>query len=442
MNTKQNQTTINLTFYLEENYSFYADDLKFSSFQTKINNQRQTQEFTEKLKSIYLPALTKLHTWTQENKHLRLNLQISGVFLERLETAGVFGTKALRLIKNLVESKQVSLVASSYYDSLSFIYSKEEYALQIRKTLELTKKHFQKVPKVMINPGLYYSDQLAEFLRNLGVKGLIAKSDSSFAPEKINTFFEANKQPINFEEQQLAKKQQISLVKAETLNLFLVNEELSKKVETNICSRKNSRKALNLTKTLAYLEGKQLVSLYLNLKILSPQAANYEQVNEFFSSLFSQMINFQTAEQLIENQKPPRIYSQSEEVAWSDPDSPLSSWLETENQATAIKVLWDLEQIISHYKHLDNPDLEMRQILADYRQLTNIANFEQMAYRLDQKAKLTVYPRLSPTEFYNHYLQALVNVKTRLKRFIETKQKNRKQRFKRPSRGFFARKLG
>src|SRR3989304_2131539 len=75
----------------------------------------------------------------------------------------------------LADTKAVEFLAETYYHSLSFLYSKEEFAEQVKLHSELIQKHFGQRPKVFRNTELIYNNDLASFVADMGFRGIVAE---------------------------------------------------------------------------------------------------------------------------------------------------------------------------------------------------------------------------------------------------------------------------
>ena len=121
----------------------------------------------------YLPANETFYNLIKKYKgEFKISYSFSGVFLEQLET---WRPDVLDSFKRLVDTGCVEVLAETYYHSLSFLYSKDEFNTQVQLHEEMIQKHFGVKPKVFRNTELIYNNELAHQVADLGYKGIIAE---------------------------------------------------------------------------------------------------------------------------------------------------------------------------------------------------------------------------------------------------------------------------
>src|SRR3989304_113292 len=103
---------------------------------------------------------------------LCISFSISGIALEQFKE---YEPDCLKSFQELVKTKRVELLSETYYHSLSFLYSKLEFAEQINMHRKAIWKYFRVRPKIFRNTELIYNNEIANFVRNLGFKGILAE---------------------------------------------------------------------------------------------------------------------------------------------------------------------------------------------------------------------------------------------------------------------------
>src|SRR5207249_4521938 len=82
----------------------------------------------------------------------------------------------IQLLQALVATGCVELLNETYYHSLAFLYSREEFKAQIELHAKLMEDLFGFKPRVFRNTELIYSNELAHYIAGLNrVQGIIAE---------------------------------------------------------------------------------------------------------------------------------------------------------------------------------------------------------------------------------------------------------------------------
>ena len=147
------------TFFDIGHAHHYYDDLKNKQVLDKVSNR------------CYIPTNNLMLELIEKYKgEFKISYAISGVALEQFEA---WRPDVLDSFKKLAKTGCVEFISETYYHSLAFIFSKEEFKRQIEKHKALLKKHFDYEPKVFRNTELQYNNELAKFIEDLGYKGII-----------------------------------------------------------------------------------------------------------------------------------------------------------------------------------------------------------------------------------------------------------------------------
>src|SRR3990167_2691748 len=94
---------------------------------TKLNNEAIINKVSQKC---YIPATKLIYELLKKHKEFKVTFSFSGIFLEQLEE---YRPDVLRLFQKVVRTKRAEVLAETYYHSLSFLYSREEFWRQVEK---------------------------------------------------------------------------------------------------------------------------------------------------------------------------------------------------------------------------------------------------------------------------------------------------------------------
>lgn len=128
-------------------------------------------DFREAEQKYYQPFFALLERNTQRYPGLKVSLLVSGPWLEQAEQ---YAPDLVRRLMKLVDLKQVELIATPYYYSLSAFYDKEEFQEQVATFRQRFEGKFGTVCQVFAAPGLLYHDCLAKWAEKAGFVGALA----------------------------------------------------------------------------------------------------------------------------------------------------------------------------------------------------------------------------------------------------------------------------
>src|SRR3989304_1029376 len=134
-----------------------------------INNKKILNKVAGKC---YLPANAVMLELLNKHPEFKISFSFSGVFLDQLQE---FSPETLESFQRLVATGRVEVLSETYYHSLSFLYSPEEFRRQVKMHREKVKKLFRAHPQVFRNTELIYNNDLAKYVESLGFKGILAE---------------------------------------------------------------------------------------------------------------------------------------------------------------------------------------------------------------------------------------------------------------------------
>jgi alpha-amylase len=101
-----------------------------------------------------------------------VSLSITGTFLEQAEQ---WAPDVIESFRRLVDTGQVEIVSETYYHSLAFFYSREEFERQVEAHRDKVRELFGVETSVFRNTELAYNDELAKWADGYGFKGILAE---------------------------------------------------------------------------------------------------------------------------------------------------------------------------------------------------------------------------------------------------------------------------
>lgn len=152
-----------------KNYSFF-DIGKDHFYEDDEKNRIVLNKVSEKC---YLKTNQKMLSLIRKHKgKFRISYSLSGTVIEQLE---IYRPDVLQSFVDLAETGCVEFLAETYYHSLSYIYSKEEFTRQVKMHAEKIQKYFKQKPKVFRNTELIFNNDLASFIERWVTKVFYVK---------------------------------------------------------------------------------------------------------------------------------------------------------------------------------------------------------------------------------------------------------------------------
>ncbi len=148
-------------FDIGTNHNYFEETLEKS-----INNQQIFLKVTSKS---YLPTNALLLELLNKHPEFKISFSLSGVFLEQ---ALAFAPEVIESFQKLVKTGQVEILEETYYHSLAFLYSKEEFRQQVSQHRLLIQQLFNYTPQVFRNTELIYNNDLALEIESMGYQGI------------------------------------------------------------------------------------------------------------------------------------------------------------------------------------------------------------------------------------------------------------------------------
>ena len=125
----------------------YFDELKNASICRKVANK------------CYLPTNRLLLDLIKRlDGRFRIAFSVTGVLLEQFRK---YSPEVLSTFDALAQTGCVEFLAETYYHSLSFLYSRDEFIEQTRKHTKMIQEFFGQTPRIFRNTELIYNNDLA-----------------------------------------------------------------------------------------------------------------------------------------------------------------------------------------------------------------------------------------------------------------------------------------
>lgn len=384
--------------------------------------------FEKVARKCYLPMTDLLIELIHKNPQFHVSFSLSGVFLEQCLDYGPIGKAVLERFQTLAATGRVEFLGETYYHSLSFLYSKAEFAEQVLKHHQIIRKLLGVSPKVFRNTELIYNNELATCIHRLGYDGIVAEGWPSALPDdNPNLVRYATEVPITESDKKILKEYAfrdwtgLRPKKSPHLNVLTKNFQLSDDMAFRFGDKNWSHHPLH-TNTYAdwVLQAPgDTVNLFMDYETFGEHQWEDTGIFEFFRHLPEEAhkrgILFRTPSQTIKDFEPRGHYSTHHFVSWADESRDISAWLENDMQRSAYEEIMELEKLIFKHRHSVNP--KWKKIWNDFRKLQTSDHLYYMStkYWADGDVHTYFSPYSSPYDAYINFMNVFEHLKERVK---------------------------
>lgn len=348
----------------------------------------------------YLPANEILYDLIKKYKgRFKIAYSITGTALEQMEA---YRPEVLSSFRKLVETGCVEILAETYYHSLAYLYSKEEFIRQVGLHGRKIKKLFGYDPVIFRNTELIYNNELAAFVQNLGYRGIICEGlDAHLGFRSPNYLYHPPRTGIK---------------------TLLKNYRLSDDIAFRFSERGWKEWPLTAPKFARWVHGNaghgDTINLFMDYETFGEHQWKDSGIFDFMAQLPEEILrhhdfNFKTPSEVCNFYPERGEYDVHKFSSWADQERDLSAWLGNSLQNDAIERVYSLEKSII--------ELKDESLLRTWACLLTSDHFYYMCTKFWNDGDVHKYfsPYHSPYDAYINYM----NILTDLEHVIETKSK-------------------
>ena len=316
-------------FYFQVHQPFRLK--KFSVFDignsTDYFDSKKNEEIMKKVaKKCYLPTnKVMLDLINKHDGKFKIAYSITGNAIEQFEK---YSPEVLDTFKELASTKCVEFLSETYYHSLSYLYSKQEFKDQVDMHRKAMKRHFGVKPKIFRNTELIYNNELANYVEKLGYKGILAEGADHILGWKSPNFVYKPKT-------------------ARKMKLLLKNYKLSDDVAFRFSNKGWEEHPLTAKKYADWLSAVEgdTINLFMDYETFGEHQWEDTGIFKFLEHLPTELlkkgIGFHRPSELLKNDAKDEIDVHNL-ISWADVERDLSAWLGNKMQQSAIAELFSL----------------------------------------------------------------------------------------------------
>ncbi|MFA6096651.1 MAG: glycoside hydrolase family 57 protein [Candidatus Paceibacterota bacterium] len=380
-------------------YSVFDIGSDHNYFDDTNLNEKGTRAVIDKVsKKCYLPTNEILYDLIRRNPEFKISYSFSGTAIEQME---MFAPEVLESFVKLAKTGNVEILDETYYHSLSFFYSDEEFIRQVELHRSKIKEVFGLEPKVFRNTELAYNNELAALIESMGYKGIIAEGWDYYLGHRSPNF--------------LYKPKGTRKIK-----LLLKNYKLSDDIAFRFSNKGWAEYPLYAPKFCQWVNSingnGNTVNLFMDYETFGEHQWEDSGIFNFLRALPSELLkhpdnNFKTPSELVDS------YSTMDEVdvhgilTWADTERDLSAWTGNSMQKSALRKIYEIEE--------DVINANDKKLLDDWRKMQTSDHFYYMCTKWFSDGDVHKYfsPYESPYEAFISYMNVLNDFKIRLLEF-------------------------
>jgi len=349
----------------------------------------------------YLPAnRLMLELIRRHEGRFRIAYSITGTALEQMER---FRPDVIASFQELAETGCVEFLAETYYHSLSFLYSREEFMRQVRAHTEKIEALFDQTPVVFRNTELIYNNELAAFLDTMGYKGVLCEGlDYALAGRSPNFVYH----PPH----------------SSTFAVLPKNYKLSDDIAFRFSDKGWQQWPLTAPKFAHWIHqiagNGEIVNLFMDYETFGEHQWPETGIFDFLRCLPTEILHhpdfdFLTPSEVIARYPTRGEYDVHAFSSWADLERDLSAWIGNSLQHDAIERIYSLER---HIKSSDSPEL-----LETWARLLTSDHFYYMCTKYWQDGDVHKYFSHydTPYEGYINYMNVVTDLEYLLERQMQ-----------------------
>ncbi|MBX9851249.1 MAG: glycoside hydrolase family 57 protein [Cytophagaceae bacterium] len=365
------------SFFNIGNDHFYEDDHLNRDILNKVSDK------------CYLPANKLLLKLIKKHKReFRVAFSLSGVVLEQFEK---YRPDVLDSFIELAKTGCVEFLSETYYHSLAFLYSKDEFIRQVEKHKEKIQAYFKQTPQVFRNTELIYNNELADTVQKMGYKAILCEGVdwllNGRTPHYLYTTPNNNK-----------------------IKCLLRNFRLSDDIAFRFSNQEWSEFPLTAAKYAGwihrYSKNSDTINLFMDYETFGEHQWEGTGIFDFLEHLPEEILKhkdfvFRTPSEVAEEYPAKGIYDVHHTISWADTERDLSAWLSNSMQAESLSKLYSLEEDVKRTRNKNLLEIWSRLQISDH--------FYYMCtkYWADGVVHKYFSPYNSPYDSYIYFINAL-----------------------------------
>jgi alpha-amylase len=389
-----------ICFYFQVHQPFRMPHYTFLDVGTQKGyfDEAKNREICKKVANkCYLPMnALLLDLIKQYQGQFKVSFSITGTALEQFEQ---YSPETLESFKRLAETGCVEFLGETYFHSLSFLYSKTEFAEQVEMHRKKMKELFNCEPTVFRNTELIYNNELAYEIEKMGYTGIISEGADHIMGWRSPNFLYRPKTTRN-------------------IKLLLKNYKLSDDIAFRFSNRDWACFPLMAETYASWISSVNgagdVVNLFMDYETFGEHQWESTGIFNFMRQLPAEIFKhpdngFMTPSEVVKSFNPVSELDIHHPISWADMERDLSAWLSNPMQHNAIAQCYRLEQFVK--------ESEDEALLHRWRKLTTSDHFYYMCTKYFNDGDVHKYfsPYDTPYEAFMNYMNVLEDLRNQVR---------------------------
>ncbi|MCL2246630.1 MAG: glycoside hydrolase family 57 protein [Lentimicrobiaceae bacterium] len=380
--------------YILRTYRFFDINQKHDYFDIYQNNY-WINRLAERS---YLPANQMiLNIIEKYGKEVAFNFSISGTTLELFKD---YCPEVIESFKKLLATGCVEITGSTFSHSLAALNNKSTFVEQVKLQEKMLLETFDVKPVTFCNTEIIYSDEIGEWLFELGYKVVLTEGAKHILGWKSPCYLYCN--PFQPEQK-----------------LMLRSYQLCDDITLRFSDKNWSEYPLTADKYMNFLSGiapdTPFINLFFDYETVGIYQVKESGIFDFFHTLFSRLAesenyNFIMSKEILESEAPTSTMHAPWAISCSGDEKDTNEWIGNELQEEAFNKLFQLEPLYLQSENEVAKQSWLRLQNALYFNFMGTKWFPQHAV----KKHFEVYP--SPYQAFINYMNVLNDVRLQLEK--------------------------
>ena len=353
----------------------------------------------------------------------KVSYAITGTVLDQFAE---FTPDVIDIFKRLADTGCCEFLGETYFHSLSFLYSREEFDAQVRAHTKKIQDLFGQTPRVFRNTELIYNNDLAHHVASI--------TDDAGKPRFLGGICEGTDRLLGYRSPNYVYKPPHTGngPHGKPFGILLKNYRLSDDIAFRFSNRGWAEWPLSAEKFAGWVNqingDGYICNLFMDYETFGEHQWEDTGIFKFLDALPEKIFDvnpghndFLSPTEALLKFDPVGVYDVPHVISWADTERDLSAWLGNAMQSNALNEIYRLERsvksklaraeqandaaAVAHAQHIYN----------DWRKLTTSDHFYYMStkYWADGDVHKYFSPYDSPYDAYINYMNAMDNLRTR-----------------------------
>ncbi|MBI5392930.1 polysaccharide deacetylase family protein [Candidatus Woesearchaeota archaeon] len=409
------------------NYTVFDIGNNSKYFDTKKN-----EEICKKVANkCYLPTnKIILDLIKQTNGRFRVAFSISGCALEQFH---LYSPEVIQSFRELANTGCVEFLSETYYHSLAYLQSKEEFVKQVNLHKSAIKTIFGQEPTIFRNTELIFNNELANFIESLGYTGILAEGADHILNERSpNLIYGAtysNNIKVLLKNYKLSDDIAFRFSNKDWKEWPLTAEKYVSWINNNSNNNNNDNKDNNKDNG-----DDETINLFMDYETFGEHQWESTGIFDFLKQFPIEFLKLNKSNNNINDDNNDNSFLLPSEVAkknikdiidvhnfisWADIERDLSAWLGNQIQRSAFHELYQLEKEIT--------ETNDKKLMHDWRKLQTSDHFYYMCTKWFEDGDVHKYfnPYESPYDAFITFMNILKDIKIRIRKANENNLKEK-----------------